>query len=48
MTGSLATKNGKYYVVLNLYVNGKRKKKWIGTNLPEKGNRRKVCCLFAD
>lgn len=27
MTGSLATKNGKYYVVLNLYVNGKRKKK---------------------
>lgn len=42
MTGSLATKNGKYYVVLNLYVNGKRKKKWIGTNLPEKGNRRKA------
>ena len=42
MTGSLATKNGKYYVVLNLYVNGKRKKKWIGTNLPETGNRRKA------
>ena len=42
MTGSLATKNGKYYVVLNLYINGKRKKKWIGTNLPEKGNRRKA------
>lgn len=42
MTGSLATKNGKYYVVLNLYVNGKRKKKWIGTNLAEKGNRRKA------
>ena len=42
MTGSLATKNGKYYVVLNLYVNGKRKKKWIGTNLPEKGNRRRA------
>ena len=42
MTGSLTVKNGKYYAVLNIYVNGKRKKKWICTNLPEKGNKRKA------
>ena len=42
MTGSLTVKNGKYYVVLNVYENGKRKKKWISTNLPEKGNKRKA------
>ena len=42
MTGSLAVKNGKYYAILNVYENGKRKKKWISTNLPEKGNKRKA------
>ncbi len=42
MTGSLTVKNGKYYAVLNLYENGKRKKKWICTDLPEKGNKRKA------
>ncbi len=42
MTGSLTVKNGKYYAVLNVYENGKRKKKWIGTDLPEKGNKRKA------
>ena len=42
MTGSLTVKNGKYYAVLNIYENGKRKKKWISTNLPEKGNKRKA------
>lgn len=42
MTGSLTVKNGKYYAVLNVYENGKRKKKWICTDLPEKGNRRKA------
>lgn len=42
MTGSLTVKNGKYYAVLNLYENGKRKKKWISTDLPEKGNKRKA------
>ena len=42
MTGSLTVKNGKYYAVLNAYENGKRKKKWISTNLPEKGNKRKA------
>lgn len=42
MTGSLTVKNGKYYAVLNIYENGKRKKKWICTDLPEKGNKRKA------
>lgn len=42
MTGSLTVKNGKYYAVLNVYENGKRKKKWINSDLPEKGNKRKA------
>ncbi len=42
MTGSLAVKNGKYYAVLNVYENGTRKKKWICSELPEKGNKRKA------
>ena len=40
MTGSLQVKNGKYYIVLNIYENGKRKIKWISTNLDAKGNKR--------
>lgn len=42
MTGSLTVKNGKYYAVLNVYENGKRKKKWINSGLPEKGNKRRA------
>ena len=42
MTGSLTVKNGKYYAVLNVYENGKRKKKWINSELPEKGNKRRA------
>lgn len=42
MTGSLTVKNGKYYAILNVYENGKRKKKWLNTNLPEKGNKRRA------
>lgn len=42
MTGSLTIKNGKYYAVLNIYEDGIRKKKWICSNLPEKGNKRKA------
>ena len=42
MTGSLTIKNGKYYAVLNVYENGKRKKKWINSGLPEKGNKRRA------
>ena len=39
MTGNLQIKNGKYYAVLNLYQNGKRKQKWICSNLTVKGNK---------
>ncbi len=42
MTGSLTIKNGKYYAILNIYENGTRKKKWINSGLPEKGNKRKA------
>lgn len=43
MTGSLQTKNGKYYAVINLIdINGKRKQKWISTGLEIKGNKKKA------
>ena len=42
MTGSLQTKNGKFYMVLNCTENGNRKQKWLATGLPEKGNKRKA------
>ena len=40
MTGSLQLKNNKYYVVLNLKVNGKRKQKWIATSLTTKSGKK--------
>lgn len=42
MTGSLQTKNDKFYIVVNLKENGKRKQKWISTGLDVKGNKRKA------
>lgn len=42
MTGSLQIKNNKYYAVLNLKVNGKRKPKWIPLGIPIRGNKRKA------
>lgn len=49
MTGSLQTKNGKYYAVINLKdVNGKRKPKWIATGLDIKGNKRKAEQILRD
>lgn len=42
MTGSLQIKNGKYYMVLNFHENGKRKLKWVATNLEVKGNKRRA------
>lgn len=42
MTGSLTVKRGRYYVVLNIYEDGERKKKWINSGLPAKGNKRKA------
>ena len=42
MTGSLTVKNGTFYIVLNYTENGKRKRPWISTGLPAKGNKRKA------
>lgn len=42
ITGSLQEKNGKYYAVLNLYVEGRRKQKWINTGYSLKGNKKKA------
>lgn len=43
VTGSVQTKNGKLYALLNYKdENGKRKIKWVSTGLNEDGNKRKV------
>lgn len=42
MTGSLQEKNNKYYIVLNIYEEGKRKPKWISTGLSVRGNKKKA------
>lgn len=42
MTGSLQIKNGIFYMVLNVYENGKRKQRWLSTGLPIKGNKKKA------
>lgn len=48
VTGSLQTKYGKYYAVLNLYSSdGKRRQKWVSTDLPERGNK-KAARAFLD
>lgn len=48
MTGSLQIKNNKYYLVLNTYENGKRKPKWIATELAAKGNKTRAQKLLRD
>lgn len=48
MTGSLTEKNGKFYIVLNYYEGKNRKRKWIPTGLPVKGNKRKADQLLRD
>lgn len=42
ITGCLIERGGKYTVMLNLYVGGKRKQKSIATGLPIKGNKRRA------
>ncbi len=42
MTGCLQIKNDKFYAVLNLKVDGKRKPKWIPLGIPIRGNKRKA------
>lgn len=48
MTGNLQVKNGKYYMIFNIYENGKRKQKWEATGLSEKGNKRKAEKMLRD
>lgn len=43
VTGSVQTKNGKYYAVLNYKDDfGKRRQKWIGTGYAIRGNKKKA------
>ena len=48
MTGSLQIKNNKYFIVLNTYENGKRKPRWIATDLPVKGNKTRANKLLRE
>ena len=48
MTGGLTDKNGKFYIVLNYYEGNSRKRKWIPTGLPVKGNKRKAAKLLQE
>ena len=41
VTGSVQKKNGKWYLVINLYdQNSNRKQKWINTKLEIRGNKK--------
>ena len=49
MTGSLQIKNDKFYIVLNTRdTNGKRKVKWVGTDLEVKGNKKRAEKMLRD
>ena len=49
ITGSVQPKNGKLYLVINLYdENGKRCPKWKSTGLPERGNKRLAEKMLAE
>lgn len=48
MTGSLQVKKDKFYAVLNLYEDGKRKPKWIATGLPVRGNKKRAEAMLRD
>lgn len=49
ITGSVQLKRGKWHCVLNLYdEEGQRKPKWVSTDLPERGNKRKAEKLLAE
>ncbi len=49
ITGCIQIKRGKWWVVINLYdSDNNRKPKWIKTDLPEKGNKRRAEKLLAD
>lgn len=40
ITGSVQQKGGKFYLVVNAYIDGKRKPEWIPTGLPVRGNKK--------
>lgn len=42
VTGCLIERNGKYTVMLNLHIGGRRRQKSIATGLPVKGNKRRA------
>lgn len=48
LTGSLQTKAGKFYMVLNIYKDGKRKQVWQSTGLIVKGNKTKAAKMLRD
>lgn len=49
VTGSLQTKNGKYYVLVNLYDhNGKRTVKWVALGLDSKGSKKLAKARMAE
>lgn len=48
ITGSLQIKNNKYYAVLNLKANGKRKAKWIFTGYTVKGNKTRASAVLEE
>ena len=49
MTGSLQIKNGKYYAVINYKDDcNNRRQKWVSTDLPVKGNKKKAEKFLAD
>lgn len=49
VTGNLQIKNGKYYVLVNLYDhNGKRSIKWVSLGLDSKGNKKTAKARMAE
>ena len=48
ITGSVQTKHGKYYAVLNLREDGRRRQKWISTGLAVKGNKKAAAAFLDD
>jgi len=48
LTGSVAEKNDYLYWVINYYVEGKRKQKWVPTHMKVKGNKTKAKNMLLD
>jgi len=48
VSGHLHEKNGLYYIILNIFVDGKRKPKWIATGITAvRGNKKKAEAMLA-